>query len=99
MGYRTGELSIMQAGTPEISVIIPTYNRAGVLGRSIKSVLTQTYRDFELLVVDDGSTDNTDELLKSFNDPRIRFFKHETNRGFSAALNTGIKSSRGEYVA
>ena len=84
---------------PTISVIIPTYNRAGVLGRSIKSVLAQTYCDFELLVVDDGSTDNTDEVMKSFNDPRICFLKHEKNRGFPAALNTGIKAARGEYIA
>jgi glycosyltransferase involved in cell wall biosynthesis len=82
-----------------VSVIMPTYNRAHVLGRAIKSVLEQTFTDFELIIVDDGSTDNTEEVIKSFNDPRIRCIRHERNRGVSAARNTGIKIARGDCIA
>jgi len=84
---------------PTVSVIIPTYNRAHLVGRAIRSVLNQTYQDFEIIVVDDGSTDNTEEVVKSFNDPRIRYIRHEKNRGGSAARNTGIRVARGEYIA
>lgn len=85
--------------SPTISVIIPTYNRAHLLGRAIQSVLEQTYRDFEIIVVDDGSTDNTEEVVKSFNDERIRYIRRERNKGGAAARNTGIKAARGEYIA
>jgi glycosyltransferase involved in cell wall biosynthesis len=84
---------------PVVSVIIPTYNRAKVIGRSIISVLAQTYRDFELIIVDDGSTDNTEEVVKSFNDPRIYYIQKEQNRGVSVARNIGIKAARGDYIA
>lgn len=84
---------------PEVSVIIPTHNRAKMIRRAIRSVLAQTWQDFELIVVSDGSTDNTDEVVASFDDPRIRFLKHETARGASAARNTGIRASKGECIA
>lgn len=84
---------------PNVSVIIPTYNRAHLLGRAIRSVLNQTYQDFELIIVDDGSSDNTDEVVKSFNDVRVRYIKHKKNRGGAAARNTGIKAARGKYIA
>lgn len=84
---------------PTVSAVIPTYNRAHLVGRAIQSVLNQTYQDFEIIVVDDGSTDNTEEVVKSFNDPRIRYIRHDQNRGGSAARNTGIKMARGEYIA
>ena len=86
---------------PTVSVIIPTYNRAHLMGRSIQSVLNQTYQDFELIIVDDGSTDNTDDIIKEFQkkDGRIKYIRHEKNKGGSAARNTGIKAARGEYVA
>jgi glycosyltransferase involved in cell wall biosynthesis len=86
---------------PKVSVIIPTYNRAHLIGRAIQSVLNQTYQDFELIVVDDGSTDNTNEVIKEFSqkDKRILYIKHDKNKGGSAARNTGIKAARGEYIA
>ncbi len=84
---------------PTVSVIIPTYNRANLVSRAIKSVLNQTYQDFEIIVVDDCSEDNTEEIVKSFNDSRIRYIKHKKNKGGSAARNTGIKRARGKYIA
>ncbi|MFC1603526.1 glycosyltransferase family 2 protein [Planctomycetota bacterium] len=82
-----------------VSVIIPTHNRAEMLKRAIRSVLNQTYKNFELIVICDGSKEHTEEVVESFNDPRIRFLKHETARGASAARNTGIRTARGEYIA
>ena len=89
----------MTEKTPKVSVIIPTYNRAHLVGRAIRSVLNQTYQDFEIIVVDDGSTDNTEEVVKSFNDPRIRYIRHEENKGAAAARNTGIKAAKGKFIA
>ena len=84
---------------PTVSVIIPTYNRAHLIGKAVKSVLSQTYQDFEVIVVDDGSTDNTGEIVKSFNNFIIRYISYSDNRGVSAARNTGIKNCQGEYIA
>lgn len=84
---------------PKVSVVIPTYNRAHILGRAIKSVLDQTFKDFELIIVDDGSTDGTVEVVASVNDPRIRYIRHDSNRGANAARNTGIKAACAEYMA
>ncbi len=84
---------------PTISIIIPTYNRSQLIVRAVKSVLNQTYQDFELIVVDDASTDNTEEVVNSFDDERIRYIRHEENKGEAAARNTGIKAARGDYIA
>lgn len=84
---------------PIISIIIPTYNRERLIARSVKSVLNQTYQDFEIIIVDDASTDNTRELVAGFNDERIRYVRHEENKGEAAARNTGIKAARGDYIA
>lgn len=84
---------------PRVSVIIPTYNRADKLPRSIESVLDQTLEDFELLVVDDGSTDDTAAVVTGYDDPRVKYVPHEVNRGASAARNTGIDNAEGDYVA
>jgi glycosyltransferase involved in cell wall biosynthesis len=81
-----------------VSVIIPTYNHAHYIGRAINSVLNQTYRDFELIVVDDASTDQTQRILEQMNDKRIKIIRHENNKGAPAARNTGIKASEGEFI-
>ena len=85
---------------PIVSVIIPTYNRAHLIGRAIKSVLNQTYQDFEIIVVDDGSTDNTGEIIRGFKDKRVKYIKkYKENKGSSVARNIGIKVARGKYIA
>ncbi len=85
----------------KVSVIIPTYNRAHLIGRAINSVLNQTHQGFELIVVDDGSTDNTEDVTKEFQqkDERVIYLRHKQNKGGSAARNTGIKASKGKYIA
>ncbi|MBA7548094.1 Undecaprenyl-phosphate 4-deoxy-4-formamido-L-arabinose transferase [subsurface metagenome] len=86
---------------PTVSVIIPTYNRAHLIGRAINSVLNQTYQDFEIIVIDDGSTDKTKEVVKNFQkqDKRIRYIWYEKNKGGSAARNIGIRDAKCEYIA
>lgn len=84
---------------PTVSVIIPTYNRVHLISRAIRSVLDQSYQDFEIIVVDDDSTDNIEEVVKSFKDKRIKFVKHEKNKGGGAARNTGIRVAQGELIA
>ena len=86
------------ASTPLVSVVIPTYERATLVGRAMRSVLNQTMGDLELLVVDDGSRDNTEEVIRGWGDPRITYLKHEHNMGSSAARNTGIRQARGTYI-
>lgn len=89
----------MHDQNPKVSVVIPTYNRAHLISRAIQSVLDQTYQDFEIIIVDDGSTDNTEEIVKNFEIPKIKYIRHNGNKGASAARNTGIKASKGEYIA
>ena len=89
---------MMQKG-PVVSVIIPTYNRALTIGRAIMSVLNQTYHDFEIIVIDDASTDNTKEKVNSLSDIRIKYISHSENKGAAAARNTGIKKAKGKYIA
>ncbi len=84
---------------PTVSVIIPTYQRAHSVGRSIDSALSQTFSDLEVLVIDDGSTDGTDERVMSIDDPRVRYVRLPQNSGVAAARNRGIRESRGRYVA
>ena len=83
---------------PRVSVVIPTYNRARLLPRAVGSVLAQTFEDWELIIVDDGSDDDTPDVIAGFEDARIRCIRHERNLGVSAARNTGIAAARGEYV-
>ncbi len=83
----------------KVSIVIPTFNRAYILGHALESVLAQEECDFEVLVVDDGSTDGTRELVDSFASARIRYIRHPLNRGCSAAYNTGIAAASGDLVA
>ena len=84
---------------PLFSIVMATYNRAHLLQRAISSVLNQSYRNFELVIVDDGSTDNTEETCRSFGDRRIAYFKQETNKGIMAARNRQLELAKGEYLA
>jgi glycosyltransferase involved in cell wall biosynthesis len=83
---------------PLISVLLPVYNCEKYLGAALESVLRQTYQTFEVLVVDDGSVDNSYAVAKRFGDPRIRVLRQE-NQGLAAALNVGLAQVRGKYVA
>jgi glycosyltransferase involved in cell wall biosynthesis len=82
-----------------VSVVLPAYNRAATIRPAIESVLRQTRADFELIVVDDGSSDNTLEVVRSIEDPRIRVIASTPNRGVSAARNVGIRNAKGTWVA
>jgi glycosyltransferase involved in cell wall biosynthesis len=83
---------------PSVSIILPTYNRAHLIEAAIRSITAQTYRDFELIVVDDGSTDDTRGRVTAFADARILYLQQE-HRGISAALNRGLQTARGRFIA
>lgn len=85
--------------TPKVSVILPVHNRADVLPRAIESVLAQVFGDFELIVVDDGSTDGSAAVAKSFGDPRIRIIELGKNRGGNVARNEGIRAAHAPLIA
>ena len=84
---------------PLVSIVIPVYNRAALVGRALASALDQSWRNVEIIVVDDASTDDLAAALSKFPDSRLRCLRHEANRGAAAARNTGIGAARGEYVA
>jgi glycosyltransferase involved in cell wall biosynthesis len=84
---------------PKVSVVIPSYNQAGFLAEAVQSVLDQTYSNFEVIVINDASTDNTDEVMSRFNDPRIKYIVHKENRYAAAARNTGIRAASGELIS
>ncbi|MDR2902483.1 MAG: glycosyltransferase [Lactobacillales bacterium] len=86
---------------PLVSVVMPTYNRADLLPRSIESILNQTYRNLEFIIVDDGSTDDSVALIESYQkkDPRIVLLRNETNRGISYTRNKGNRAAKGKYIA
>ena len=83
---------------PKVSVIIPTYNRFPLVKDAVDSVLAQDFEDFELIVVDDGSTDGTADQIKKYG-TRVKLLQHAENRGVSAARNSGLLHSRGKYIA
>lgn len=80
-----------------VTVLMPVYNASQFLDRSIKSILSSTFSDFELLIIDDGSTDNSEEIIKTFNDSRIKLVKNDHN--YIQSLNLGLKLAEGEYIA
>ncbi|MFB6301615.1 MAG: glycosyltransferase [Haloferacaceae archaeon] len=82
-----------------VSVVLPTYERADLVGRAVDSVLAQTFEDFELVVVDDASRDDTPAVVRGYDDDRVTYVRHEVNRHVSAARNTGIAHAGGRYVA
>jgi glycosyltransferase involved in cell wall biosynthesis len=85
--------------SPLVSVIIPAYNQAEFLAATIHSVLNQTYQNFEIIVVNDASPDNTNEVMRQFTDPRIQYIVHERNQRLPATRNTGMRASQGEIIA
>lgn len=84
---------------PLVSVVIATFRRPHLVSHAIKSVLLQDYRDVEVLVVDDGPTDETELVVKAIADPRVRYIRHSHNRGLPATRNTGIRAAAGELIA
>lgn len=83
----------------KVSVVLPVYNSALYIEESLVSMLHQTYPDFEIIVIDDGSTDGTLQKIQAFADPRIRLIAHQENRGLVGTLNEGLSLARGEYIA
>ena len=84
---------------PRVSVFIPVYNREAYVGAAIESVLRQSFQDFEILLIDDGSTDLSVEVLRSYDDRRIRVVRNERNLGQPETRNRGLALARGQYVA
>jgi glycosyltransferase involved in cell wall biosynthesis len=84
---------------PQVSVVVKSYNHADYVGETIRSILDQSFQDFEIVVTDDGSTDGTADVVRSFVDPRIRLEVFEKNRGISAAMNATIARACGEFIA
>jgi len=82
----------------KVSIVLPTYNGSRYLRQAIESCLKQSYRNIELIIVDDGSTDETPEIIRSYTDPRITSIRHEKNKGLPRALNTGFSATTGEYL-
>lgn len=98
MQFFYGKL-IMSIENPKISVLIPIYNAAPFLVKSINSILQQSFTDFELILLNDASTDNSEEIILQFSDPRIRYYKNEHNLGISVSRNKLIDLSNGQYLA
>jgi glycosyltransferase involved in cell wall biosynthesis len=84
--------------TPRVTVLMSVYNSEKYLKRAIGSILNQTFKDFEFLIINDGSKDSSLKIVKSYKDPRIRLISHE-NRGLTSCLNEGISEARGEFIA
>lgn len=84
---------------PLVSVVLPVYNAEKYVGQAIQSIVAQSFQEWELIVVDDGSTDKSLAIVQSFSDPRIRVLAHGQNLGYPVAMNTGIECAKGKYVA
>ena len=85
--------------TPQVSVIVPVYNREKYVGEAISSILAQSFTNFELLLIDDGSVDNSMEIMRSYKDPRVRLVRNEQNLGIPKTRNKGLQLARGDYIA
>lgn len=84
---------------PKVSVIMPSFNKEKYISKSIESILNQTFKDLELLIIDDASTDKSVDIIKNYQDSRIRFFQNKSNIGIAATRNVGLKNVQGEYIA
>jgi len=84
---------------PAVSVVLPVYNCEKYIAKAIESVLHQTFTDFEFIIINDGSTDHTEEIIRSFSDPRILYQVNNTNKGLVFTLNKGIDIAKGSYIA
>jgi glycosyltransferase involved in cell wall biosynthesis len=84
---------------PKVSVVVLTHNRPELLRHAVSSILNQTFQNFEIILVDDASTDNTPEVVSSFRDDRIRYIRHQVNKREAASRNTGVTNATGEYIA
>lgn len=89
----------MMTTTPTISVLMPAYNAEKYIREAIDSILAQTFTDFEFIIINDGSTDKTEELILQNTDPRIRYYKNDQNLGIVGTLNRGLELCRGKYIA
>jgi glycosyltransferase involved in cell wall biosynthesis len=90
---------MVNSKTPKVTVFIPVYNREKYVGDAIESILAQTFSDFEILLVDDGSTDHSVDTIHSYTDPRIRVVCNEVNLGIPKTRNKGVELARGQYIA
>lgn len=88
----------MNKSLPKVSIVLPTYNGDKYIRQSIDSCLNQTYQNIELIIVDDGSTEDIYKIIKSYKDKRIKYIRHEKNKGLPHALNTGFANSNGDYL-
>ena len=84
---------------PEISVILPVFNAEGFISDSVQSILSQSFKDFELILIDDASHDNTSKILDALADERIRHIRHDKNMGLVFSLNEGLNLARGNFIA
>ena len=82
-----------------ISVILPVFNGEKYIRESVESILCQTFKEFEFIIIDDGSTDKSVEIIKSFNDSRIKLLRNNENKGIIFSLNKGIEEATGKYIA
>src|SRR5580693_6435496 len=93
----TSSIEAANAPAPAVSVVVPAYNRAHCVAAAVESVFAQTFKDFEIIAVDDGSSDGTGKVLEQFG-AKIRLIRQE-NRGVSSARNAGVRAARGKWIA
>src|SRR2546430_1670347 len=92
-------MNVTSAASPQVSVVMTMFDAAQHLRASIESILSQSFPDFEFLIVDDGSRDESSVIAESYRDPRIRLIRNAVNKGQTACLNQGLAEARGEWIA